>query len=157
MKGFIAIKAEQVDRNLEESKDELLTERLVQTQRSNDNILDQNPLHTDGSGKSDHHVYVRTKFSVQDSGIGIKEEDIGKLFKLFGKLDQVNHEVNAQGIGLGLTICNNILNQFNSKLEIQSTEGVGTMFYFIIDLPVKQVEIDMEDSHFNLDTSDNTL
>ena len=43
-----------------------------------------------------------------DSGIGIKKEDIPKLFKVFGRVgDAVNN--NPSGIGLGLTICNKIL------------------------------------------------
>lgn len=50
------------------------------------------------------------KFSVEDTGIGIKEEDHSKLFKLFGILEQKQKNINTQGIGLGLTICNKILN-----------------------------------------------
>ena len=49
-------------------------------------------------------------FSIEDTGIGIKDEDKGKLFRLFGKLEQYNREINSSGIGLGLTICNKILN-----------------------------------------------
>ena len=48
--------------------------------------------------------------SVEDSGIGIKEEDKGQLFRLFGKLQHNNNEINSSGIGMGLTICNKILN-----------------------------------------------
>lgn len=48
-------------------------------------------------------------FYVEDSGIGIREEDKCNLFKIFGKLDQSNQKINPQGIGLGLTICNKIL------------------------------------------------
>ena len=51
--------------------------------------------------------------SVEDTGIGIKQDDIGKLFKMFGKLKQ-SGDVNPSGIGLGLTICNNILLQYGS-------------------------------------------
>jgi len=41
--------------------------------------------------------------SVADNGVGIKEEDLGKLFKLFGFLDSTK-ELNTKGIGLGLHI-----------------------------------------------------
>jgi signal transduction histidine kinase len=44
------------------------------------------------------------EFSVEDTGIGIKEEDMSLLFVLFGKLKR-NQELNNQGIGLGLNIC----------------------------------------------------
>jgi len=42
--------------------------------------------------------------SVSDSGVGIKEEDQDKLFRLFGKLDSTKN-INSTGIGLGLNIC----------------------------------------------------
>lgn len=46
----------------------------------------------------------------------------------------MNLEVNAQGIGLGLTICNKLLHQFKSELEVHSIVGEGTQFYFYLDL-----------------------
>ena len=49
---------------------------------------------------------MKLKFSIEDTGIGIKEEDMGNLFKMFGTIQQFTDEVNPQGIGLGLTICN---------------------------------------------------
>lgn len=52
---------------------------------------------------------INVLFTVEDSGIGIREEDYDKLFKVFGKLRQ-KQNVNPTGIGLGLTICNKILN-----------------------------------------------
>lgn len=71
---------------------------------------------------------------MQDSGIGIKEEEIGRLFKIFGKIE--NNLMNPSGIGLGLTICNKILNQLGSELECASKWGVGTVFTFELDLPI---------------------
>jgi signal transduction histidine kinase len=51
----------------------------------------------------------RIEFSVEDTGIGIKEEDQKQLFKFFGKVGDNNEEINPEGIGLGLTICDKIL------------------------------------------------
>lgn len=59
---------------------------------------------------------IKVRVSVEDSGIGIKEENQNKLFQMFGKLEQENKNINPQGIGLGLTICNKILNQMGSTL-----------------------------------------
>lgn len=73
--------------------------------------------------------------SVEDTGFGIKESEIGKLFKMFGKLKS-SADVNPQGIGLGLTICNNILHQYGSELKVKSEFGQGTTFYFTLSLPV---------------------
>jgi K+-sensing histidine kinase KdpD len=58
----------------------------------------------------------RITFAVEDSGIGIKDDDKDKLFKIFGKLDN-SESVNPSGIGLGLTICNKILSQMSSSLN----------------------------------------
>ena len=55
-----------------------------------------------------------------DTGIGIKEEDQGKLFKFFGKVGENNDEINPYGIGLGLTICNKILNQLGGEMKVKS-------------------------------------
>ena len=54
-------------------------------------------------------MMVRLKISVEDNGIGIREEDKAKLFKMFGKVGFNNEKINPTGIGLGLTICNKIL------------------------------------------------
>lgn len=56
----------------------------------------------------------------------------------------MNTEINAQGIGLGLTICNKILNQFKSQLEVNSTFGKGTEFYFFLDLKVNEQHLNKE-------------
>jgi len=53
---------------------------------------------------------------VSDTGVGIKEEDLSKLFKVFGKVGEKSQSLNPTGIGLGLTICNKILEQVESKL-----------------------------------------
>jgi signal transduction histidine kinase len=60
---------------------------------------------------------VKLVFAIEDSGIGIKEEDHEKLFKIFGKLDQ-SENINPCGIGLGLTICNKILNEMGTRLDV---------------------------------------
>ena len=57
--------------------------------------------------------------SVEDTGMGIKEEDKPKLFKLFGYLDE-NKEYNNKGVGLGLHICKKITNIFEGDIVCQS-------------------------------------
>ena len=47
--------------------------------------------------------------------------------------------MNPTGIGLGLTICNKILNQFGSHLQIDSIFGEGSTFYFTIELPYNDI------------------
>ena len=49
---------------------------------------------------------------VKDSGIGIREEDQKRIFKLFGKIKN-SEDVNTSGIGLGLFICKRICDKFD--------------------------------------------
>lgn len=55
--------------------------------------------------------------SVSDSGIGILKENQGKLFKLFGFLNDTSY-LNKQGVGLGLTICKSIIQQLEGDVWI---------------------------------------
>jgi signal transduction histidine kinase/CheY-like chemotaxis protein len=79
-------------------------------------------------------------FWVSDTGTGIKEEDKGKLFKMFGKLEATTN-INTQGVGLGLTISQNLVNVLNkedgSHIKLESEYGKGTRFFFSI--PIKYV------------------
>jgi len=77
------------------------------------------------------------KFEIQDTGIGIKDEDKPKLFKMFGRIDQASAAINTQGVGLGLTISNSLVKMLNperenAKIDFQSEYGRGTTFSFSI-------------------------
>jgi signal transduction histidine kinase len=65
--------------------------------------------------------------SVIDTGIGISEEGVKKLFIDFAKLDE-NSNRNAQGTGLGLSICKNIIEEMGGSVEVKSKIGEGTEF-----------------------------
>ena len=71
--------------------------------------------------------------SIIDTGIGIKEEDMDKLFKLFGYV-QDSKQMNIHGIGLGLTISKKIIDQFGGEVSMESREGVGSIFKFKLKL-----------------------
>jgi len=77
-------------------------------------------------------------FEVEDTGIGIAEKDKCKLFKMFGKLDQSNKNINKQGVGLGLTIANELVKVLNDdsedhRIHFESTPDKGSHFWFHID------------------------
>lgn len=57
------------------------------------------------------------EISVVDTGIGIKQKDQKKLFKLFGFLDS-SKELNPKGIGLGLNISKKIAIQFGGDIKV---------------------------------------
>eukprot|EP01022_Parablepharisma_sp_SALTPOND_P025980 TRINITY_DN613_c0_g1_i4.p3 TRINITY_DN613_c0_g1~~TRINITY_DN613_c0_g1_i4.p3 ORF type:complete len:565 (-),score=53.82 TRINITY_DN613_c0_g1_i4:8023-9717(-) len=68
---------------------------------------------------------------VKDTGIGIKEEDLPKLFKLFGKIRE-NSELNPTGVGLGLAICKKLSEHLGGDISVKSTYGQGSTFTFTI-------------------------
>ena len=70
---------------------------------------------------------------VRDTGVGIKREDLDKLFKFFGKLTSTR-DINRGGMGLGLTISKMIVQQLGGDIEVESRENIGSKFYFNIPL-----------------------
>lgn len=72
---------------------------------------------------------VELYFSVKDTGIGIKEEDMGRLFKSFERLD-VSRNRGIEGAGLGMAITQSLLNMMDSYLNVDSVYGKGSTFSF---------------------------
>ena len=72
-------------------------------------------------------------FSVEDSGIGIKENQIDKIFESFEQADKSTTR-NFGGTGLGLSISKQLVELFGSKLVLESTYGVGSIFKFTVDV-----------------------
>lgn len=67
--------------------------------------------------------------SVKDTGIGIKPEDLPKLFANFERLEEERNR-NIEGTGLGLAITQNLLSLMDTKLEVDSVYGKGSTFSF---------------------------
>lgn len=76
-------------------------------------------------------------FEVKDTGVGISDEDQAKLFKMFGTL-QNTRQMNNHGVGLGLFICKQLVEQFSGEIAVRSKLGEGTSFFFsvIVQEPV---------------------
>lgn len=69
------------------------------------------------------------RFYVHDTGIGIRQENIGKIFESFSQADQ--HTTRRfGGTGLGLSIAQKILGLMNSELMVESEHGIGSSFWF---------------------------
>jgi len=78
------------------------------------------------------------EFKVSDTGIGIKTQDKEKLFKMYGRVDQRDYNINTQGVGLDLTISNELArllnsNQQSSGIKFQSGFSQGSTFSFCIN------------------------
>lgn len=71
-------------------------------------------------------------FSVEDTGIGIRQEDISKLFKEFERLEEKRNR-NVEGTGLGLNITIRLLELMGSSLNVESEYGKGSRFYFTLE------------------------
>jgi len=76
---------------------------------------------------------VSVRFSVADSGIGINEEQQNKIFDAFSQADASTSR-KFGGTGLGLTISSKFVELMGGKLQIESVEGEGATFFFIITL-----------------------
>lgn len=74
---------------------------------------------------------ILLKVSVQDTGIGIKEEDKSKLFQSFQQLDSKRNR-NIEGSGLGLAISKQLVSLMNGSIHLESEYGVGSTFSFEI-------------------------
>lgn len=72
--------------------------------------------------------------SVQDTGRGIKAEDINKLFTKFERLD-IERNTTAEGTGLGLAITKSLVEMMGGKINVQSQFGQGSIF--MVQLPQK--------------------
>jgi signal transduction histidine kinase/ActR/RegA family two-component response regulator len=99
----------------------------------------------------------KIKFSVIDTGIGIKDHNKKKIFQSFIQADNTTTRKYG-GTGLGLAISSQLLTLKNSHLQLSSTYGVGSEFFFTIayekipeaggNLVVKEDLVSYDSSHF---------
>lgn len=80
-----------------------------------------------GSYQDEEYIMLHVK--VIDTGVGIKPEDIDKLYEKFQRIDE-QHNRTIEGTGLGMNITVQLLGMMGSELKVESVYGEGTTFSF---------------------------
>lgn len=96
---------------------------------------------------------LQIRFSVQDTGIGIRDDQKEVIFDSFSQASASTAR-NFGGTGLGLAIVKRLLLLFNSRIQMESTPGTGSRFWFDLNLKKQQGAInlqpDPEEHDYNL-------
>lgn len=88
--------------------------------------------------KVDGHRYdnrLQLYVCVEDTGIGMKAEDLDKLFSAFERIEEKRNR-NIEGTGLGMSITKRLLNMMDGNLEVVSEYGKGSSFSFVLEQEV---------------------
>ncbi len=105
----------------------LLTNAVKYTEDGSVTLRIKNNGITDGNAK--------LRFDVIDTGIGIKEEDLDKLFESFKRIEEKRNR-HIEGTGLGISIVCKLLEMMDSKLDVESQYAIGSTFGFDLNLKV---------------------
>lgn len=102
----------------------------------------------------------RLIISVEDSGIGIKQENISKLFSKFERLD-LDKNITIEGTGLGLAITKKLIELMQGTIVVQSEYGKGSKFTIAIDQRIinkpKEEQVDVIGTSSNKTVNANTV
>lgn len=93
-------------------------------------LIDNAIKYTESTGRievSCKHCDKHSIITVSDSGIGISKDDISKIFQRFYRADKSRNS-ETEGIGLGLSIVDSIIKQFNGTMRVSSIVGKGSTF-----------------------------
>lgn len=82
---------------------------------------------------------IALKIRVSDTGIGMKQEDLDKLFSPFDRIEEKRNR-KIEGTGLGMSITSKLLELMDSKLEVESVYGEGSTFFFSVKQGIVSAE-----------------
>ncbi len=111
------------------------------------NVSGRDMTETAGGGKN-----VELTFSVEDTGVGIPEDKLRAVFEKFAQVDSSSTR-RHEGTGLGLAIATRLVRLMGGELQLKSSVGEGTTFWFDVQLPVhkarsteKALPVDVSDA-----------
>ena len=78
---------------------------------------------------------ITLEYKISDTGIGIKEDELSRLFDSFSQVDRKTHE-DVEGTGLGLAIVKGYLNLMGGTISVDSVYGLGSSFTVVLDQKV---------------------
>jgi signal transduction histidine kinase/CheY-like chemotaxis protein/HPt (histidine-containing phosphotransfer) domain-containing protein len=81
--------------------------------------------------EADANNFIKLMFSVKDTGIGIKQTDMEKIFQSFQQVDSKRNR-NIEGTGLGLAISKQLLALMGGDIQVESIYGEGSTFSFVV-------------------------
>ncbi|MCR5097548.1 MAG: response regulator [Lachnospiraceae bacterium] len=87
--------------------------------------------------KDEDHIIL--SFKVEDTGIGMKEEDMDDLFSPYKRIEEERNRT-VEGTGLGMSITRQLLKLMGSRLDVKSEYGRGSVFSFVVDQEVLKWE-----------------
>ncbi|MCR5341954.1 MAG: response regulator [Butyrivibrio sp.] len=97
-------------------------------------------FHVGFSKMEDDPENILLEVAVKDTGIGIKPDDVKKLFSEFERIEEKRNR-NIEGTGLGMNITKNLLEMMGSALEVESVYGEGSNFHFSLKQKVVGSEV----------------
>lgn len=98
------------------------------------------------SADADKKELVPLHFSISDTGVGIPNDKIDKIFESFTRLKNADIEF-ERGTGLGLTISKKLINMMNGSIWVESKPNIGSTFHFSVQLERSK---EIEDNQMSL-------
>ncbi|UJF19656.1 aerobic respiration two-component sensor histidine kinase ArcB [Vibrio sp. SS-MA-C1-2] len=88
--------------------------------------------------------YAEIEFEVEDSGIGIPEEEIENIFAMYYQVKSGKDNLHAVGTGIGLAVSREIIQLMDGDITVRSDEGEGSCFIITIKVPLVDMPKDEE-------------
>jgi len=85
------------------------------------------------TGVAEPGSYVRLHFEVEDHGVGMNAAQLARLFQPFEQVG--DNRRREEGVGLGLTISQQLIHLMGGEIQVRSEAGKGSVFWFALDLP----------------------